>query len=170
KALFAVAITLTTGEKAEQAGLGRAQRVAQIALPHLAHCSLDLGTPRVDQALTGTIDEAQPGVTGATLDHPPAALLAAGAVLLDTKAPPQAWLAGQRPANLHVRQRFKHPVEFDVALCRRTNLRGRRIEQMTRLRPAPHAPPGTAKAGAEGNRQGEEEAEGVHLQHPQKLI
>src|SRR5690606_25102456 len=75
KALFAVAITLTTGEKAEQAGLGRAQRVAQIALPHLAHCSLDLGTPRVDQALTGTIDEAQPGVTGATLDHPPAALL-----------------------------------------------------------------------------------------------
>src|SRR3546814_7232595 len=99
-----VAIALADAEQADPATRSDTSRVAQIAGPYLAEGGMDLRATRVDQAFAGGIGQAQPGFTDAAFDHTPAAALAVGTVLLDTVAPPQATLAGQRRHRLRYHQ------------------------------------------------------------------
>ncbi|MCY1537320.1 hypothetical protein D9M68_728100 [compost metagenome] len=128
QALLAVAITLAGREPGGPAAPGRPARVAQIAPPYLAGRGPHLRTPRVDQTAASAVVQQQPAFAAAAFDQPPAVALAAGLVLLDPEAPPQAWLAGQRRNYRGVRLFAQHAVELDVTLGCRTDLRGRRIQ------------------------------------------
>src|SRR3990167_4381303 len=145
QALFAVTIALAAGEQRTPASFRRTQGVTQMPLPDLPGGRTHLGPAGIDQATARAVSQAQPGFAAAAFQGAPTAVFAAGAVFLDPVAPPQAGRTGQRGAQLRLCRLLKNAVELDVALGRRTDLRGRGIEQVPGLGETPDKPPAAAR-------------------------